>query len=450
MNDILNRLLVVVMLIGINAFFVTAEFSIVAARRVKIRQLADQGNHAAKQVQYFHRHLDRLFSTTQIGITFSCLTLGWLGESMLSRVFYPLLTLFNIPFADSLSHALALPTAFLVIAYGQIVGGELIPKSLAYIYAESLACRLAPIMRVIARGLAPLSASVNHSTRSLLHIFGIEINRASWSHPVTPEELQFIIASEGDQLGLESFQRSLLRNLLAFGELTAADVMIPRTQLVVLNHASTYGELLEEIRQTGHTQFPVKGESLDDIQGMIDFTDLAQPLRSGRIHPKHPIKLWLKSPRFVPESMPLSEVLKKMQDTQRQLLMIVDEFGGTVGMVCWEDVMTLVLDATETEEAPAPMVLRHNVEAQQLDVKAQISLVELNNLLPSPLPTHEDYHTLSGFLLDQWQRIPKAGESYVYGEYCFTVLSATGPRLEVVRIDPQSPASPVLSPAIAV
>ncbi len=444
--------MVVVILIGINAFFVTAEFAIVAARRSRIRQLSEAGQSSAKQVQYFHRHLDRLLSTTQIGITFACLALGLLGESTFSMVFTPLFIALETPHGESLAHLLALPTAFLAIAYLQIVLGELVPKSVAFIYAEELACRLAPIMRLIARITAPFSASVNHSTRVLLKFAGINISRASWSHHVTPEELKFIIASEGDTLGLDAFERAVFKNLLVFGELTAGDVMIPRAHMAVLDHTATYGELLEQIRQTGHNQFPVKADSLDDIQGIIDFRDLALPLQQGQIKDHMPLKPWLRSPRFLPESIPLPELLKKMQRTQTTMLMVVDEFGGTAGVVCWQDVVKQFLDPTEIEEEHERVRVQHHASnhGYGFDVDAQISLTELNNILVTPLPTQEDYHTLSGFLLDQWQRIPKPGDNFVYGEYCFTIISARGPKLESVHIQYRFSDKKQASEAIAV
>jgi len=437
MNEIVNRLLLVLVLLGINAFFVTAEFSIVATRRSRIRQLADGGNVGAKQVQYFHRHLDRLLSTTQIGITFACLALGWLGESTFSVILQPLLQSLKVAAVVPLSHLLALPLTFMAIAYLQIVLGELCPKSLAFIYAEHLACALAPPLKVIARLIMPFSEAVNFSTRRLLRLGDVEITRASWSHHVTPEELKFIISTEGDALGLEPIERSLFKNVLAFGELTAADVMIPRTNITVIAADATYGDLLNLMAQTGHTVFPVKGDSLDDIQGLIDFQDLALPLQQNLIHRETPLQAWIKTSRFLPESIPLPELLQKMQRTQSKSVIIVDEFGGTAGFVCWQDVVKEFLDPTQVEEEHEESVILQMIDAQTFVVEAQMTLDELNDILGFSFPNNDNYQTLSGFLLYEWQRIPQQGESLTYGHYSFTVVAADGPKLEKIRIHRQ-------------
>ncbi|MFM1843735.1 MAG: hypothetical protein RLZZ490_2478 [Cyanobacteriota bacterium] len=446
MNEIVNRLLLVLMLLGINAFFVMAEFSIVATRRSRIRQLADSGNGAAKQVQYFHRHLDRLLSTTQIGITVACLALGWVGENTFSLVLQPLLASLNFDPAMPLSHFLALPLTFMAIAYLQIVLGELCPKSLAFIYAEPLACALAPPLHFISRFLMPVNQAVNYATRNLLRVGGIEITRASWSHPVTPEELKFIINTEGDALGLEPIERSLFKNVLAFGELTAGDVMIPRTHIDVIAADATYGDLLNLITQTGHRVFPVKGDSLDDIQGLIDFQDLALPLQQNLINRDTPIQAWIKTSRFLPESMPLPELLQKMQRTQAKSVMIVDEFGGTAGFVCWQDVVNEFLDPTQVEEEHENSVILQMLDPQTFVVAAQMTLDELNDVLGFSFPNNDNYQTLGGFLLYEWQRIPQQGESLTYGHYSFTVVAADGPKLEKIRIHRQADISPATDP----
>ncbi|MEY2985406.1 MAG: hypothetical protein RLZZ568_2023 [Cyanobacteriota bacterium] len=443
MNETVNRLLLVLVLLGINAFFVTAEFSIVATRRSRIRQLVDSGNMAARHVQYFHRHFDRLLSTTQIGITFACLALGWLGKDTVASVLQPLLDTLNVTQATPLSHLLAFPLAFMAIAYLQIVLGELCPKSLAFIYAERFACTLAPPLSLIARLITPFSRVVNGSTHALLRMGGIEVTRASWSHHVTPEELKFIIATEGDTLGLEPVERSLFKNVLAFGELTAADIMTPRTNIDVIAADATYADLLTLITQTGHTVFPVKGDSLDDIQGLIDFHDLALPLQKGLMHRETPLQAWIKTARFLPESIPLPELLQKMQRTQAKSVILVDEFGGTAGFVCWQDVVKEFLDPTQVEEEHEDSVILQMLDSQTFVVDAQMTLEALNNILGFHLPNNDNYQTLSGFLLYEWQRIPQQGESLTYGHYSFTVVAADGPKLQKIRIHRQVGAPPV-------
>ena len=435
MDEIVSRLLLILFLIGINAFFVTAEFSIIAVRRSRIHQLVEAGDRPAQAVQFLQRRLDRLLATTQLGITLASLTLGWLGENTLARILHmlfsrPGITTDGLPL---LAHGLAIPLAFIAIAYLQIVLGELCPKSWALLYAEQLSRALAPPIQVIARCLSPFLGILNRSTRGLLRLGGAEISYHRWAQRLTPEELQLIISTEGESSGLNSHERTLLNNLFSLGNSLAQSIMVPRSQLVVLPETATFETLLEAITQTGHVCFPVKGDSLDDIRGVIDFQDLAKPLQQGQLHPTTSLGSWIKPVRFFPETTPLTDLLVTMQQTKLKAVMIVDEFGGTAGLVTLEDLMIEIVGDEPAEEGDNPLLLQR-LDAQTFLVAARMSVAEVNDLLGLQLPLTDQYQTLGGFLLYTWQRIPNPGDSLEYGPLSFTVVTASGPKLETIRI----------------
>lgn len=434
--DILLRILSVVVLIAINAFFVTAEFSMVSVRRSRINQLVEEGDAPARSVQNLQHNIDRLLSTTQIGITLSSLALGWIGENTVAVVVALWIQQWPLPpgMVNLLAHSIAVPIAFMAIAYLQIVLGELFPKSVALLYSEHLARLLGPLSLVIARLFNPFIWVLNQSTRWLLRLGGIQYtSQGWWYNQLTPEELQLIIATSTETSGLEEDERELLTNVFEFGEVTAGEVMVPRTNIDAVADESSFQGLVNQVAASGHSRFPVIGESLDDIRGIIYFKDLAKPLAEGKLLPQSPIKSWAQAARFVPESTLLSELLPFMQKRSLSMIMVVDEFGGTAGLVTLKDLTAEIIGETPepmSTEEPAIRVL----DTQTFVVQAQTDIEEVNERLQLNLPLVDEYQTLGGFVLYQLQRIPTQGEMFYYENLEFTVTAAAGPRLRQIQI----------------
>ncbi|MFE4107184.1 hemolysin family protein [Almyronema epifaneia] len=433
--DILTRLLAVLLLISINAFFVAAEFSIVSVRRSRISQLVAVGDAQAKTVQSLQRSLDRLLSTTQLGITLSSLALGWIGESTMAVLISYWLSQLPLPSAaiPLTTHSIAIPVAFLLIAYLQIVLGELCPKSLALLYPEQLARFLGPPSLTIARFFNPFIWILNQSTRWLLRLLGIQYTGQGWYTRLTPEELQLIISTSTELPGLEAEERELLNNIFEFREVTADEVMVPRTSIAAIHKEATFQDLLNEIVASGHSRYPVIGESLDDIYGIVYFKELAEPLASGTLAADASIRDWIRPARFVPEYMPLHELLQLMQRSAQAMVMVVDEFGGTAGLITLKDLTAEIIgEANESEDDSN--VIAQMIDEQTFLVRAQTDIEEVNELLNINLPLMEDYQTLGGFVIYQMQKIPTQGESLRYQDLHLTVVAAEGPRLREIMV----------------
>ncbi|MBD2568184.1 CNNM domain-containing protein [Anabaena lutea] len=435
LTDVGLRLLSVLMLIAINAFFVTAEFSMVTVRRTRIHQLVQAGDIPAIAVEMLQRSIDRLLSTAQLGITLSSLALGWIGEGTIVVLMDAWLRTWSLPVEVSnfFAHSLSVPITFLLIAYLQIVFGELFPKSVAMLYSEQLARFLGPSVKAIVRFFSPFIWILNQSTRNLLRLFGIQYTGQSWRPPVTPEELQLIISTERESTGLESSERQLLNNVFEFGEITAEDVMIPRTSIIALPEDATFGILLEQITSIGHSRYPIIGESLDDIRGIVYFQDLAKPLAAGKLNLDTQIQAWMRTPRFVPEQTLLSELLPMMQQEKPAMVIVVNEFGGTVGLVTIQDVIAEIIGNAGESESSDDLLIQM-LDKQTFLVQAQVNLEELNEVLHLNLPLMREYQTLGGFLLYQWQKIPAKGEIFNYENLEFTVMLVIGPRLHQIQI----------------
>lgn len=434
-SETLLRLLSVLLLIAINAFFVAAEFSIVAVRRSRINQLVDAGDVQAKTVQDLQRSIDRLLSTTQIGITLSSLALGWIGESAMSVLVVDWLDRLPLPLVNrqTIAHSIAIPITFLLLAYLQIVLGELCPKALALLYPEQLARFLGGSSMAIARLFNPFIWILNRSTRWLLRLVGVQYTEQGWYNQVTPEELQRIITVTTESTGLEAEERQLLSNVFEFGDVSSGEVMIPRTSIVWIPYEATVQTLLEEVAQSGHSRYPVIGESLDDVRGILHFKELAEPLAKGDLKLDSSIQAWIRPVRFVPEYMLLSELLPLMQRSRQPMVMVVDEYGGTAGLVTIQDLIAEILgdaaEPTSSEELSIQVL-----DEQTFLVQAQLDLEEVNERLNLDLPLTDEYQTLGGFLLFQLQKIPQPGETLRYEDWEFTVISAEGPRLHQIQI----------------
>ena len=433
-SDLLPRLFAVVVLIAINAFFVTAEFSIVSVRRSRIQQLSAEGDRAAQAVQNLQHHIDRLLSTTQLGITLSSLALGWIGQDAVAQPLAFLLSKWtHFPFISTLAHSIAITVTFCLIAYLQLVLGELCPKSVALIYAEDLSRLLAPPSVVIARSFKPLIWLLNQSTRWFLKHLGVRYDSVDAYNRLTPEELQLIISTSTESSGLEEEELERINNLFEFGDATAAEVMVPRTQIVALDSTDTVKHLFQELSISGHSRYPVIDKSLDEVKGLIYFKDIAEALATEKLDFNNLIDPWVCPPQFIPTTMVLSDVLEVMRKTNQAMLIVVDEFGGTAGLITQQDLINEILgDHHDVEHATDP-------DWQRLDdgtvlIQAQMPLDEVNDVLNSKFPITDDYHTLAGFMIHHLQTIPDPGATLRYKRWELILVDAEDNRLHTIQV----------------
>ncbi len=424
-----TRLLVIGALIILNAFFVAAEFSIVSVRRSRINQLASVGDVQAQTVQSLQQSIDRLLPTTQIGITLASLALGWIGEDTLALLLHHWLRQLPIP-ATVFSHGIALMGAFWSLAYLQIVLGELVPKSLALSYSEQTSRLLGPVSLTVARLFSPVVWLLNCSTQGLLKLVGLQERRQA-DGQLTSDELQMIISTSTAVLDLDQEEREILNNVFEARDFTVEDIMVPRTQIVALDDTATWQDLLNIVVETGYSQFPLIGDSLDNISGILDFKSMAQPLAQGQLTFTTPVSEWMQAARVVPTDLPLSDLLSRMQQLNHSMMIVVDDYGGTAGLVTWADV-TAELLGDEDGIAPGDIVY---LDDQSALLPAQMDIDIVNKQFALSLPTTEDYQTLAGFVIHALQKIPEAGEQLNYDDdLLFTVKTVKGPKLEQIQI----------------
>jgi CBS domain containing-hemolysin-like protein len=439
-GDGLQQLGIVFGLIALNAFFVATEFAVVSVRRSRMGQLAHAGDTSARTVQKLQRRMTRILSTTQLGITLSSLALGWIGERTvgglvrhgLSQFAIAHPTLESVAQREVLIHSLSLPIAFLGVAYLQIVLGELCPKALALLYPEQSARFLAPFGWTIARVFAPIISLLELSTRLVLRLLGVQDSSIVGLGQITAKELQFIIETDSES-GLQARERQFLSNLFEFSTVSAGEVMVPRANLVTLSHKAVFADLLEVMTSSRHSIYPVVADSLDEVLGVIDFRALAEPLKQSALHLDTPITDWIQDVQFVPESIALHELLGLMQQAGQELAIVVDEYGGTAGLVTLMDLMEEVFDGAGPQTALSDPRFQL-IDEQTYHIQAQVEVAEVNDYLDLDLPLSETYTTLGGFLIQLLQHVPQVGEHWQYQNLSLTVLSKEGNRLHLIQL----------------
>jgi CBS domain containing-hemolysin-like protein len=431
--DVLLRLLSVLLLIALNAFFVMAEFSLVAVRRSRINQLVVAGDEAAQMVQSLQKSIDRLLSTTQIGITLSSLALGWIGQNTIAILIKKSIYFLEWQGKSSavVANYLAIPLAFLSLAYLQIVLGELVPKSIALLYPETMARFFGAPSLAIARLFRPFIWILDRSTRFLLNSIGIKETHHQWHESITSEELQLMITTEKESTGLTPKERQLLSGIFELRHLLAQQIMTPRTQIVAVEITDNFATLIEKVATTGLSCYPAIGDSLDDIHGLIDFNNIVLPLARGEITPDMSIQAWIEPISFLPELIILSDLLPLMLHSHLKTVILVDEFGGTTGSVSIQDLIVQLTGNLDREET---LLQFQKLDEKTYIIEAQMNLTEINHHLNLDLPLTDKYQTLGGFLIYQWQKIPRQGETFHYDRLAFTVASMRGPKLSQIEL----------------
>lgn len=429
-------LLAIFALIAINAFFVTAEFSIVSVRRSRIQQLVLEGDTQAKTVQNLQKDINRLLSTTQIGITLSCLALGWIAERIVSSVVSSLLSPWE-PFASqngSFIHSLAILVVFLALAYVQIVLGELGPKSLALRYSEELSRSLGPLSLSISRLLYPFVWLLNRSTEFLLSVFGIQFSDEELFGQVTTKELQLILESSSIQSKEQEDDRQLLRNFFEFGEVTVKELMVPRTNVESFPLDGTYEEFMDLMASSVHDTYPIVNHSLDDVRGILRIRDLAEAIAQHRIEPESPISPWIRATEFVNEDTPIQDALELMLKNDHKILMVREEdVGGTAGLIHINDILGIIVNnPDEPEDEINPDIIQ--LSDQTYSIQGQTSIESINEQLGLEIPLHDDYQTIGGFILFALQKVPEANDQFEANQIEYTILDLDGPRIERIRL----------------
>jgi CBS domain containing-hemolysin-like protein len=403
-GTILFRFGIVLLLILLNGFFVAAEFALVGARRTRLREKAKEGNRLAKFAEALIQHLDQAIAATQLGITIASLLVGWIGEQTLAEVFFTFFKFLPGSWSTVASHTVAAGVAFALITVMHVVIGELVPKSIAIRYPNRTAIYLSQPMRFAMLIFKPFVWVLNGAGNFVLRLFGLLPARGhTMVHSV--EELKLLIDASHEGGALDALEKELLQKIFKFGDLVARQVMVPRTEMSCIHINATLDEVVEISSRTGHTRFPVYEKDIDDIVGILHMKDIVHSQFAGQ---PFDLRKIIKEAHFVPEAMPIVQLLTHMKQKHTQMVVVVDEFGGTSGLVTLEDVIEEIIGDFYDEHHPAVHDIIP-VNEHEVILKARVRLDEINERFGLKLYS-EEADTIGGFVLQQLGAIPRVGD----------------------------------------
>ncbi len=412
----------------LNGFFVAAEFAIVKVRASQIELLARDGNVLAGMAKHMLDNLDAYLSASQLGITLASLALGWIGEPVVAALVSDTFAWIGVTLEPTLLHTISIAIAFSLITVMHIVIGEQAPKTFAIRRPEAVTIAVALPMRVYFIVFKPVIIALNWMSVSMIKLVGLS---ESTEHEVhSPEELRYLIAQSGEQGGLEVSERELIENVFDFAETTADQVMEPRAKITALDIRQKIDDMLEFVMEEGYSRLPVYDDSIDDIVGIIYAKDLITLLHhkdliiiQDILHPVY----------FVQEEVKLKKLLRDMQSKRVHMAIVLDEFGGTAGLITMENIMEELVGNIEDEyDDEEPLLVKRTKDSWEYD--ASIHVDDLNEVLPSPLPESDDYETLGGLITTIAGRIPLVGDGIVLESYSVTILAGNPRRVERVRL----------------
>lgn len=435
----LLRALLILGLVGLNAFFAAAEYALLSVRRTRLEQLAREGDARARLAQTLLADVGLLISGTQLGVTVVSLLMGWLGEAILSDALERALEGHLHRYATvALAHSISVALAFLLITSLLMVLGELVPKALAYSRAESACLLLArPMLLFLQLSRYPVRA-LNGLGGFVLRGFG-HVPGGAHGSVHTAEEVKLIVSSIRKRGLLGEEQEEMIHSVFDLHEMLVREVMVPRPRITCLPFTQDFNQLLDRIVDDQHSRIPVYEGSPDHIIGILYTKDLLRVVSERRrqsVPLDAPIDLGsiLHDPMIVPETMPLNQMLREARRKHSQMALVVDEFGSFVGLVTIEDVLEEIVGEIQDEYDREEKAI-HKIGENILVVDGSLSLRNLADDYDINLPRSAGYETLAGFVLARLGAIPKGGEAFVFDSRRYTVLAVEGRRVAKVRIE---------------
>ena len=432
LTSFLVRAAAVLLLVAANAFFVAAEFSLVASRRTRIETWARRGDLKAKLALKAIQSIDRYISATQLGITVASLGLGWIGEPAVAGAISAIFHGLPAPFDAIAAHTVAGVIAFLIITFLHIVLGELAPKALALLHPEATSrWVVAPLMGFTV-ATNPFIWALNGTANGVLRLFGMRApSEAERVH--RPEEI-VMLARQSQRSGhLDKGDLRMLEGVFEFTEKNVSDVMTPRTEMIALPSHLTIADAVHHVSQSRRSRYPVYGESPDDLVGVVHIKDILGALTDrGR----DTVASIAREPLFVPGTREVEDVLADMKHLKAQMAVVLDEYGGTAGIVTMEDLLEEIVgeiydeyDHTGPKAQPVGdgLTLPGDMDIDDLNERYGLSISD------------EDYLTIGGFVFGALGRLPKVGDRVTTTGAQFEVLTMDGRRvgtLRLVKADP--------------
>ena len=397
------QIFILIILIGLNAFFAASEIAFISLNDAKIEKMAKEGNKKAKQISNMLEAPSKFLSTIQIGITLA----GFLSSAFASDAFaYRLAPIFNnlIPLGVGTWQNISIILITIILSFFTIIFGELVPKRFAMKNYEKIAFATIGIIRAISIITAPFVKLLTHTTNAISKIFGVSENE---EEIVTEEEIKMMI-DQGEENGtIQEDEKELINNVFEFNDITASEIMTHRTDIFAVDINMTPGELLEEIIKDDcrHSRIPVYDETIDDIKGILYVKDLIKNITKKTFK----IKNIMKEAYFVSQNKLINEIFKELQKNKMQIAIVVDEYGGTAGLITMEDILEEIVGDIYDEYDEIEKEYE-KIDDKTYIISGSMPIYDVNKILKSNIP-EGDYDTLSGYLQEELGRIPDEEEN---------------------------------------
>ncbi len=431
-------LLAVFVLVLMNGFFVAAEFSLVSVRHTRIAELVAQGQVSAIAVQDALKNPDRVIAATQLGITLASLGLGWIGEPAVAHLLQPLVDLFPNAVQSGISHSISAGLAFAMITFLHVVVGELAPKSIALQNPEKTSLVVARPTLWSEMIFKPIIWLLNGTGNALLRLIGVKpASGHELVHSV--EELKMLVTASSEGGVVEPQEREMLHAVFDFGELLVGQVMIPRTEIIAVEADIPLEQIITLITESTYTKFPVYDDDLDTILGIVHVKDILRLMQEPGWEESTARSL-VREPIYVPETIPVSALLQHFQDRRQHIAIVLDEYGGTAGLVTLEDLLEEIFgEVSDPFDRVSPEFQTQPDGSIWIDGMTLIEDVNAHLGLDLEDP---NYYTIAGYMLGKLGRIPKVKESIEGDNVRLQVEALDGlriARVSLTRLDQAPP-----------
>ncbi|WP_165768279.1 hemolysin family protein [Hymenobacter amundsenii] len=422
------KILLTILLVAANGFFVAAEFAFVKVRLSQIELKAQSGNRLAQLLQSMLHEMNYYLSATQLGITLASLALGWIGESVVAEVILAIIAQFDLVVSPTSVHQIAIVTSFSLITVMHIVLGEQAPKVLAIQKPEATSMAIAIPLRAFAFLTFPLIWLLDKLSNLVLRVFGVVSAHGAEVH--TSEELRMLLDQSKQSGEIQESEHEMLENVFEFNDRMVKQIMVPRTKIVAFDVNTPEDTVLEMVHNEGYSRIPVYESNVDNIVGVLYVKDLLQLIRRQEVLDLAKI---MRPAYFVPETKKINRLLRQFQRKHMHMAIVSDEFGGVSGIVTIEDIMEeLVGEIQDEYDNEVPVV--EKVSESEYRVNTATPIPDANEHLPYPLPEGDDYETVGGLLNMLYGNIPEVGDVATLDNYEFRVLKRSRRSVELVQL----------------
>ncbi|TWJ14322.1 hemolysin family protein [Geobacter argillaceus] len=429
MDTIFLQILVIVFLIILNGFFACSEFAIISIRKSRIAQLVSVGNERAKLVEELQSDPHRLLAVVQVGVTLVGSLASAMGGIIAIEHIKPFLQRSPVEFLHNGAQAISIGIMVTIISYVSLVLGELVPKSIGLMYADTLALQIIRPLVFLGRIASLFVSFLSISSKGILWIMGIRGDNRPF---ITREEVQLMV-SEGHESGIfTAAENEFIQNIFDFTHTSVREVMVPRTRMAALDLDFGRDEMLRFIVENQYSRYPVYRESIESVEGFIHGKDFLGKMVTD---PAFPLESIIRPPFYVPEGKKVNDLLKEMQRQRIHMALVVDEYGGISGLVTTEDLLEELVGEIEDEHDIGEPRRVETLSDGSLRVDALISVNDLKDLLHVTLPDSVPYDTVAGLILDELGRFPERGEQVLWNGYLLTCEEVKKNAIVTVRIE---------------